>query len=309
MSLLSVIIPVYNEESSIEHVLPALNKVLESEEISFEVIFIDDGSSDDSYKKILEIADAEHNVRGYRFSRNFGKESAIWAGLEKAKGDCCVVMDCDLQHPPETLPKMLELWREGYEIVEGKKIRGKEPFFYKIFSGLFYKIISSLSKLDMKASSDFKLIDRQVVNELLELDEKNTFFRGLSFWVGFKSMQIVYEVAPRKYGKTKWSFFKLVKYAINNISSFTTAPLQVVTFVGSLFIIFAIILGIQTLVRFSMGYALQGFTTVILLILLSGGGIMISLGVIGLYIARIYDEVKSRPRFIIRESTENENNK
>ena len=306
MPLLSIVIPVYNEEGSIEHVLPALHKVLDCEDISFEVVFVDDGSSDLSFKEITELAKSESNVRGYRFSRNFGKEAAIWAGLQMVKGDCCVVMDCDLQHPPETLPKMLKLWKEGYEVVEGIKIRGKEPLLYKAFSGLFYKFISSLSRLDMKSSSDFKLIDRRVVDTLLKLEERNTFFRGLSFWVGFSSTKVEYEVAPRVHGKTKWSYRTLVKYALNNISSFTTAPLQVVTVVGSLFIIFAIILGINTLVQFFMGYAFQGFTTVILLILLSGGGIMISLGVIGLYIARIYDEVKSRPRFIIRESTEKE---
>jgi len=302
--LLSIIIPVYNEESTIEHVLPALHKTLDNEDVNFEVIFIDDGSTDSSYDKILKSAKEESNVTGYRFSRNFGKESAIWAGLQKAKGDCAVVMDCDLQHPPDIIPEMLRLWKDGNKIVEGIKKRGKEPFFYKVFSGLFYKFISTFSKLDMKKSSDFKLLDRCVVDALLELDEKNTFFRGLSFWIGFKSTQVEFEVAPRKYGKTKWSFAKLVKYALSNISSFTTAPLQIVTIIGSVFIVFAIIVTIQTLIRFFTGHAVEGFATVILLILFSGGGIMVSLGVIGLYIAKIYDEVKGRPRFIISNSTD-----
>jgi dolichol-phosphate mannosyltransferase len=304
MSLLSVIIPVYDEEDSLDYVLPALHEVLDSEDVSFEVIFVDDGSTDGSYSKIVELTKAAPNVKGYRFSRNFGKESAIWAGLQKANGDCCVVMDCDLQHPPETLPKMLKLWKDGYKIVEGIKVRRKESFFYKIHSGLFYRLISSLSKLDMLASSDFKLLDRAVIDALVKLDERNTLFRGLSFWVGFSSAKVEFEVAPRKHGKTKWSYSGLAKYALSSISSFSTSPMQIVTFLGALFFVFAIILGIQTLYQFIIGHSADGFTTIILLILLTGGGIMVSLGIIGLYISKIYEEVKARPRFIISDTTE-----
>ena len=304
MSLLSIVVPAYNEEESIDYVIPALQHVLSSEHISFEVIFIDDGSTDSTYEKIMAQSKMVDNVRGYRFSRNFGKEAAIWAGLQMAKGDCCVIMDCDLQHPPEVLPQFYLLWGEGYEVVEGvKKSRGRESLLYKAFSKIFYRLMVVLSGLDMRASSDFKLLDRRVVNVLLQLNERNTFFRGLSYWVGFRSVKAEYEVAPRNMGSTKWNFFKLMKYALNNIAGFSTAPLQLVTLVGVILIIGSALLGIQTLVRFFSGQAMEGFTTVILLILLSGGGIMISLGVIGLYIAKIYEEVKNRPRFIISEST------
>jgi dolichol-phosphate mannosyltransferase len=212
LPLLSVIIPAYNEEESISHVLPALQKVLGPENINFELIFIDDGSTDSTFQKIVEQNKAHKNIHGYRFSRNFGKEAAIWAGLEAARGDCCVVMDCDLQHPPDTLPKMYKLWEEGYEIVEGVKAhRGKQSRLYNVFSAVFYRLIATLSGLDMRASSDFKLLDKRVIGQLTQLGERNTFFRGLSYWVGFRSVKMEYEVAPRQHGTTKWNFFKLFK--------------------------------------------------------------------------------------------------
>ena len=306
MSLLSVIIPSYNEKESVEHIITALKNVLDEEKIDFEIIFIDDGSTDSTFEIIKEQAKQKKNISGYRLSRNYGKESAIWAGLQKIRGDCCVVIDCDLQHPPETIPKMFRLWEEGYEIVEGvKSNRGKESVFSKLFTKLFYKIISSMSGLDMKTSSDFKLLDKQVVDELMLFNERNTFFRGLSFWVGFRSTKVEYDVAPRKYGKTKWSTNSLTKYAIDCIINFSAKPLQLVTGLGFILIIASLVMVIQTIVRYSLGYSLEGFTTIILLLLLIGGGLMISLGIIGLYIAKIYDEVKRRPRFIISESIEN----
>ena len=215
-------------------------------------------------------------------------------------------MDCDLQHPPEVIPEMYALWQEGYEIVEGiKNSRGKESIFHKMFANTFYGIMSKLMKMDMKSSSDFKLIDRKVVDVLLELKERNTFFRALTFWAGFKTTKVYYDVQERAFGTTKWSFNSLLKYAINNVTSFSTLPLQMVTFMGVVSILFSIVLGIQTLVKFFMGTAQEGFTTVILLILIVGGFIMISLGIIGHYIARIYEEVKGRPKYIIRDVTEN----
>ena len=305
MPLLSIVIPAYNEEESIDHIMPALHDALDPEGIAFEVIFIDDGSADTTFEKIQSLSREADNIRGYRFSRNFGKESAIWAGLQNAGGDCCVVMDSDLQHPPDVLPKLYRLWEGGYQIVEGVKARrGKESFVYKLFSNIFYRLIASLSGLDMRTSSDFKLLDRRVVDELLMFQERNSFFRGLSFWVGFRSTKLEYNVAPRLHGETKWSFFQLLKYALNNIIGFSTAPLQLVSVIGSILIAVSIILAIQTLVRFILGHAMEGFTTTILLILFVGGGLMLSLGIIGLYIAKIYEEVKARPSYIISDSTE-----
>ena len=195
MAVLSVILPSYNEQKNISNTAAVLSDLLEKEKIDYELIFISDGSVDGTYETICEEAKKNPRVKGVEFSRNFGKEASIFAGLSVAVGDACVVMDCDLQHPPGMLPKMYALWKEGYEVVEGvKSNRGKESLFYKAFAGMFYGIMSRLIKMDMKASSDFKLIDRRVVNVLLDLKEKNTFFRALTFWAGFRSVSVEYEV-------------------------------------------------------------------------------------------------------------------
>ena len=305
--MLSVIIPSYNEELNILNTTRTVARILDAQQIVFELIFVDDGSKDQTYEKIKEAKKEECRVRGIHFSRNFGKESCIFAGLAEAQGACAVVMDCDLQHPPEVIPKMYALWQEGYEVIEGVKVsRGEESLVHKslvhkLSAGLFYKIISRCSGIDMESSSDFKLLDRKVMDTLSELKERNTFFRALSFWVGYRSTTIEFQVAEREFGTTKWSVKSLAKYAVNNVTSFSAAPLYLVMGMGILFIICAVILGIQTLAHFLIGDAVEGFTTVILLILITGGVIMLSLGIIGYYIAKIYDEMKERPRYIISE--------
>ena len=254
----------------------------------------------------MELSKKDDRIKGLQFSRNFGKEAAIFAGLSKSKGDCVAVIDCDLQHPPATLVQMYRLWEDGYEVIEGiKSSRGKESPIHKLFVSIFYGIMSSLMKIDMNSTSDFKLLDRKAVNALLSLNESNTFFRALSFWVGFKSASVEYDVQERTKGKSKWSFSGLVKYAISNTTSFTTAPLKIIAVVGFIMVIFSIVLGVETLVNYFLHIAVEGFTTVILLLLMIGGCIMVSLGIIGHYLGRIYEEVKGRPRFIIRDETDN----
>lgn len=197
------------------------------------------------------------------------------------------------------------MWEAGYDVVEGMKgSRGREKKIYGLLAGLFYGIISKLTGFDMKNSSDFKLIDRKVANILLQLPERKLFFRALSFWMGFKSIQVNYEVAERKIGESKWSFGKLVQYAIINITSFTSAPVNLVTYLGIISFVVLIILGMHTLVQYMLGYAIEGFTTVILLLLLFGSSILIGLGIIGHYISAIYEEIKHRPRYIIWHDTE-----
>lgn len=306
MSLISLVIPAFNEEENIDNTIDTLTGILKDQSFDYELVFVNDGSRDKTYELIENRAKSDNHVKGISFSRNFGKEAAIFAGLSAAVGDATVVLDCDLQHPPTLIPKMVDLWNEGFEVVEGvKSSRGKESLFHKICAGLFYKIMSKLVKIDMSATSDYKLLDRKVVDALLNLTERNTFFRALSFWVGFKSVKIEYEVEERKFGTTKWSFGSLLKYAINNATSFSTLPLQIVTYLGVASIFFSVIFGIQTLVKYFCGTAKEGFPTVILLELLIGGFIMLSLGIIGHYLARIYEEVKGRPRYIIREHTDN----
>ena len=224
----------------------------------------------------------------------------MFAGLEQARGDCCVVIDCDLQHPPEKIVEMYRLWEQGYEVVEGiKEDRGTETGFHRFAANSFYAIISRATGLDMASSSDFKLLDRKVVDTLNRMPERNVFFRALSFWVGFKKAEVRYAVRERTAGESKWSTRALIRYAINNIGSFSSAPLQIVTLLGLIMLAVALVFGIIALVQKIMGNALGGFTTVILLVLLIGSLIMISLGIIGYYVARIYEEIKGRPRFII----------
>ncbi len=298
--MLSVILPSYNEEKMIAKATARMAEILQPEKIDYELLFIDDGSRDNTWAQINEAAAKDSHVVGVHFSRNFGKEAAMFAGLEQAKGDCCVVIDCDLQHPPEKIVEMYRLWEQGYEVVEGtKEDRGEESGLHKFAANSFYGLISKATGMDMSSSSDFKLLDRKVVDTLNSLPERNVFFRALSFWVGYKKTSVSYCVQERTEGVSKWSTKSLIKYALTNISSFSSAPLHIVTVLGFIMLAVAFVLGIIALVQKISGVALGGFTTVILLLLFSASVIMISLGIIGYYIARIYDEIKGRPRYII----------
>ena len=274
--------------------------IMEREKIPFELVFVNDGSRDQTWEMIEKAAEKNTHVTGIRFSRNCGKESAIFAGLANAEGDCIAVMDCDLQHPPETLVEMYRLWEQGYEVVEGvKRSRGKESVLHRASAGMFYKIMSKAVQIDMSRASDFKLMDRKAVEALLSMPERNAFFRALSSWVGYRTTSVEFDVQERTEGESKWSTWSLIKYAVRNIVGFSSAPLQMITVAGVLTLFFAIVLGIQSLVKYFCGHALEGFTTVILLLLIIGSLIMLSLGIIGIYIAKIYEEVKGRPRYFI----------
>ncbi len=298
--MLSVILPSYNEEKMIPVAADTISGILERENIDFELLFIDDGSKDTTWENITRVAEKNAHVVGVHFSRNFGKEAAMFAGLEKATGDCCVVLDCDLQHPPEKIVEMYRLWEDGYEVVEGiKEDRGEESGLHKFAANSFYGLISRATGMDMSSSSDFKLLDRKVVDTLNSLPERNVFFRALSFWVGYRKATVYYSVRERTEGESKWSTKSLIKYAITNIGSFSSAPLHMVTVLGLTMLMVAIVFSIISLVQKLTGQALGGFTTVILLLLFSSSIIMISLGIVGYYIARIYDEIKGRPRYII----------
>lgn len=300
--MLSVVLPAYNEEQMIKKTAQVVGDLLEKEQIPYELVFVNDGSKDHTWEKILELKEERAHIKGVCFSRNFGKEGAVFAGIAQAEGDCIAVMDCDLQHPPETLIKMYRLWEDGYQVIEGVKAsRGRESFIHKMFAKTFYSIISDATGIDMSRASDFKLMDRQAAEEFLKLPERNVFFRALSSWVGFKTTYVEFDVQEREAGESKWSFKSLVQYAVNNITSFSAAPMQIVTFFGVVFFVFAVLLGIQSLYMYFSGHAVAGITTVILLLLLVGSILMFSLGVIGYYIAKIYDEVKMRPRYIISE--------
>ena len=301
-ALLSVVLPAYNEQASVPRAAQVICTLLEQAGIGHEVIFIDDGSKDGTWSAIEAQSACYSQVRGVRFSRNFGKEAAIFAGLAQARGDCVVVLDCDLQHPPEKILDMYRLWEQGYQVVEGiKSSRGKESPMHTLAAKTFYSLISNATGIDMSRASDFKLLDRRAVDTLLAMREKNAFFRALSSWIGFSTAQVEFEVQPRLEGESKWSIRSLTKYAIVNLTSFSAAPLQLITLLGLVVFVFSVGLGLWSLWQKLSGQALEGFTTVILLQLIIGSVLMICLGIIGYYVARIYEEIKDRPRYIVAD--------
>ncbi len=309
MSLLSVVIPAYNEELMVSQAAKAVREVLSEAGIRFEIIFVDDGSKDRTWDEIRKVSEKDRAVRGIRFSRNFGKESAIFAGLKASAGDCAAVMDCDLQHPPETLVPMYQFWEQGYEVIEGvKSTRGKEGLLHRLFARRFYHIMTKETHVDMKDASDFKLLDRKAIDSILSMPERNMFFRATSFWVGYRTTSVKYEVQERTAGDSKWSFLSLVRYALTNIAAFSAAPLQIITFLGMCCFLFSIILAVYSLVMYFTGHAVEGYTTLLIVLLFIGSAVMVSLGLIGFYLAKIYDEVKHRPRYIISETTRGKEN-
>lgn len=307
--MISIIIPSYNEEGNVRHTAEVVAGIMNENYIPYELIFVNDGSSDRTWEILEQMALEDDRIVAVNFSRNFGKESAIFAGLEQARGDAAVLMDCDLQHPPETIVEMYNIWKNNdVDVVEGRKAdRGKENKAYRGFSLLFYKLINKASGLDMNAASDFKLLDRKAVDALLSMPERLTFFRAMSSWVGFKTEKVYFEVADREVGESKWTTKGLIKFAINNITSFTSAPMQIVTVFGIITFIVSLIMGITTLVQKIMGVSDAGFPTVIILQLLTSSIIMFSLGIIGFYISKIYEEIKNRPRYLIRDVIRNRN--
>ena len=300
MSKLSVVLPAYNEELMVGKTCRVLREVLTGAGISYELVLVNDGSRDNTWEEIIKAGKKDKNILGVHFSRNFGKEAAVFAGLAQATGDVIAVMDCDLQHPPETLVEMYHLWEQGYEVIEGvKKSRGKEGFLHKKSAGFFYGIMSKATKVDMQNASDFKMMDRKAVESILAMPERNMFFRATSSWVGFKTSYVKFEVQEREAGESKWSAWSLVKYAFTNIVAFTTLPLQFVTVGGVLCFIGSLALIVYSLVQYFTGHAVAGYTTTIMVVLLLGSAMMMSLGIIGYYIAKIYEEVKRRPRYIV----------
>lgn len=301
--MLSVIIPAFNEEDNVCDTVDTISGILCENRIEYEIIMINDGSTDGTWSRMLSCGEKHSELTSISFSRNFGKESAIFAGLKNAKGDACVIIDCDLQHPPQKIIEMYNIWKNNdVDIVEAvKSSRGRENVFYKVCARLFYKIMGAGTGVNMKNACDFKLLDRRVIDALNEMPERLTFFRAMSGWVGFKTEKVSIDVTSRQKGRTKWSLSKLIKYAFNSITSFSSAPMQIVTIVGVITFIISVILGIETLYNKLSGRSLEGFSTVILLQLFTSSVIMFSLGIIGYYLAKIYDEIKKRPRYIISE--------
>lgn len=298
----SIVIPVFSEEKNLIASFTKINDIIRALNEPYEIIFIDDGSTDNTWNILLGLAKKHPFLKLIKLSRNFGKEFALSAGLKMARGNAVITIDADLQHPPELIPKMIELWKNSVEIVEAVKVyRGGEPIINRLGASFFYNFLDKLSDYKLNNATDFKLMDRKVINAWLKMPERNLFFRGMSAWLGYTRIQIPFEVQKRIGGKSHWSIFQLARLAITGITAFSSLPLHFITLLGIIFFIFSIIVGIQTLYMKMAGLAVTGFVTVILLLLIVGSVLMTALGIIGLYIARIYDEVKNRPRYIITQ--------
>jgi len=294
------IIPCHNEKSNIKKLYECLLQSVDKLKYDFEFVFIDDGSDDDSCQAMLDIQSLRIPISIIKLSRNYGKESALKAGIDFVDADAAIILDADMQHPVDLIPAMIREWKNGSIVVDGIKInRGKETYLNKLCSNLFYKVFSFITGFEFRGASDFKLIDRKAIDLLKNIDEVNRFYRGLTNWIGFKHSKVAFVVEERVNGKSKWSFVKLFHLAIDALTSFSSKPLQMVTIMGSFTLIFSIILGMYSLYQRFFGYTVSGFTTVILVIILIASIIMISLGIIGIYIGKIYNEVKRRPNYVV----------
>lgn len=305
MKIISIIIPCHNEENNIsilaENIVSMTNKL---PQYSWQVIFVDDGSKDNTVEKIREVIAQSKMFSYISFSRNFGKEEAILAGLDNATGNCAIIMDADLQHPVNTIPEMIKEWENGFEDVYGKRIyRGKESWLRKKLSLSYYAILQKMANIDILPNvGDFRLLDRKCIDALKQMRETQRYTKGLYCWIGFKKKEILFNQSDRQHGKSSFNFFKLLNFAIEGITSYTTTPLRLSTIFGILSSLSAFMYMIFVFIKTILfGEVIQGFPTIIIIILFLGGIQLISLGVIGEYLGRIFHETKRRPNYIIRE--------
>ena len=301
--LLSIVIPAYNEEAGLAEAVARIRAHADPL-CHVEYIIVDDGSSDQTWKVINTLSSAHADIRGIRLSRNFGKEGAISAGLDAARGDVVATIDADLQHPPELLRDMFDCWKAGAKVVNTvKRTRQNEGPVKAWLTRRYFGMFQRLAAIDVGNASDFKMLDREVVDCLNGLPERERFYRGLVGWVGYEQKTLMFDVAPRLAGSGKWSVTKLLRLALDSIVSFSTVPMHLMTFLGAGFAVLAAILGARTFWLWLSGNAVPGFTTVILLLIVVAAILMIGLGIIGVYIAKIYEEVKRRPGFIVSQTT------
>jgi dolichol-phosphate mannosyltransferase len=298
---LSIVLPVFNEAEAIRPTLEALRAALAEQPLSYEILWVDDGSTDGSAALLDRLAGDDPRLRVLHFTRNFGKEAALQAGLERARGDAAVFLDADLQHPPALVPTMVELWREqGFHVVEARKReRGDESRLYRGLVALYYRLLGGATHGDLHGSSDFVLLSREAMDALRALPERNRFFRGLVHWIGFRTTTVSFDVAPREGGGSRWSASRLLRYGLDGIVSFTTLPLVLIALAGLATTLLGSSLGFIALYHWATGVAVSGFTTVILMLSIFSGLILVSLGTIAIYLARLVEEVKGRPLYVV----------
>lgn len=306
MKTVTILIPCYNEEQSLPNLYEALNNVVGNiSDYYFEYLFINDGSVDRTLEILRDLHKQDKRVHYVDLSRNFGKENAMLAGFDFAKGDAVIIMDADLQHPPTLIPEMIEIWNNGevQDVYAKRRSRGKESWLRKNLSLLYYKMLDKSTRFEVLQNvGDFRLLDRQAVEALKKLRETERYTKGMYCWIGFKKQEILFDQQDRVAGESKWNFFSLLNLAIEGLTSFTTAPLRIASYIGGVVafgsFLYALYHFIKTLV---VGDPVAGFPTLIIVILFMGGLQLLALGILGEYVGRIFNEVKRRPVYIARE--------
>ena len=299
---LSLVIPAFNEAGNLPALLARVVPLLDRLSKDWELIFVDDGSSDDTFAHIAAAHVKDARIRCVSFSRNFGKEIAIAAGLDAARGDAVVIMDADLQHPPEMIEKFMELWREGYDVVYGQRIdRQTDSWARRAFTAVFYHLFASFGETPLPdGAGDFRLLDRKAVNALRLMGERARFSKGLYAWIGFKAIGVPFEVSDRITGSSKFGFSRLISFAFDGIASFSTVPLRVWTYIGALVSGFALVMAASVVINTLIyGIDVPGYATIVVSITFFAGIQLLSLGIIGEYIGRIFAEVKRRPLYLV----------
>lgn len=305
MKKISILIPAYNEQEVLEHLYHRLGKLANDNKLyEFEFLFVNDGSRDKTIDIIKEYAETDNRISYVNLSRNFGKEIAMIAGLDHVTGDATVIIDADLQDPPELIPKMIKFWEEGYDDVYAKRnSREGETWFKKVTSKLYYQILQKVTHIKIqKDTGDFRLLDRRCVEALKQIRESQRYTKGMFSWIGFEKKEITYDRDPRIAGESKWNYLKLFNFAIDGITSFTTAPLRISSFVGFIISVIAFVFIIVIVVKTTLfGDAVAGYPSLMAVVLFLGGIQLLSLGIIGEYIGRIFNETKGRPLYFVEE--------
>lgn len=302
----SIIVPAYNEEASLQTLYDSVCQTIDNlPSYDFELLFVNDGSIDGTQAIIERLAHADSHVKYVELSRNFGKENAMLAGLDHVTGDCAIIMDADLQHPPSVMVEMLKWWEEGYEDVYARRrTRGKESWMRRCLTHLFYKTLDYATRSNMLQNvGDFRLLDRKCIDALRQMREKERYTKGLFCWIGFSKKAIVFDQEERRYGKSHWNLIKLSGFAIDGITSFTTAPLRLATILGLITAIGAVCYLMYSFIKAVLyGDPVAGYPTLICVMLFLGAVQLICLGIIGEYLGRIFNEVKDRPNYLVKSS-------
>jgi polyisoprenyl-phosphate glycosyltransferase len=300
--LLSVVVPAYNEEEVLEEFHQRLSGVLSGIQIDFEILYVNDGSTDGTLNVLSRLRDNDEHIAILDLSRNFGKEIALSAGLQNAKGDAVVVIDADLQHPPEVIPEFIKEWKNGYDVVYGKRTeRREEPILKKLTAHLFYRFIQRLTRVKLPENAgDFRLLSRRAVNAINSMKEYHRFMKGLFTWIGYQQKAVLYKCDQRRAGQTKWNYWGLWNLAIEGITSFTTIPLKISTYIGLITALGALSYGLYLIIdTLLFGNPVAGYPSLIVIILFLGGIQLLSIGVMGEYLGRIFNETKQRPLFFV----------